>query len=326
MTEATASSAAAQTPRLSVIINNYNYAGFVSRAIDSVLAEGHPETEIVVVDDGSTDGSREVLASYGDRIATVLQVNQGQAAAINAGVRAARGDVLLFLDADDWILPGRLRAVDAAFAANPEAALVYHRLQPMRSDGTLVMKTIPRTLGAGNLVPQLVRSAGWWDFPLTSALAVRKGAWYAAGPIPPEFRISADAWIVGILPFIGPVVALPEALGAYRIHQNTWYRATEDAGTLRKRMAHWKATVQVTNRWLIAQGRPERLSLADHHPYHVAAARLSGVTVRERLGLLLAGLTFRGEADLARRVRRTLVTARDLPSRGAGAALTESSE
>lgn len=314
------------SPLLSVVINNYNYGGFVERAIDSVLAERHPSVEVVVVDDGSTDDSRKILAQYAGRITSVFQENQGQAAAINAGVRAARGSLMLFLDADDWVLPGRLAAVEAAFASHQAAVLVYHRLDPRRSDGTRVMKTIPRTLGAGDLGPQMVRSGGWWDFPLTSALAVRRSAWDAAGEIPTEFRISADAWIVGVLPFLGQVVALPEALGAYRIHQNAWFRATDDAASLRKRMAHWKATVDVTNRWLAGRGRPERLSLADHHPYNVAAARLSGVDARERLALLAQGLRFRGEANLARRARRALAMARSLPPRGAGAAITESSE
>lgn len=313
-------------PRLSVVVNNYNYGGFLAQAIDSVLAERHPGAEVVVVDDGSTDDSPAVLDRYAGRITAVRQVNQGQAAAINAGVRAARGEILLFLDADDWVLPGRLAAVEAAFAANPDAALVYHRLQPTQSDGTPVMKAIPRSLGTGNLVPRMARSAGWWDFPLTSALAVRREAWDAAGPIPPEFRISADAWLVGILPFLGNVVAIPEALGAYRIHRNAWFRATDDAPTLAKRMAHWKATVEVTNRWLVAHGRPERLSLADHHPYRVAAARLSGVGLGERLALLGHGLAFGGEPSLARRARRALATCRSLPSRGASSALTERPE
>jgi glycosyltransferase involved in cell wall biosynthesis len=326
MSRAGTTTPAAGRPRLSVIVNNYNYAGFLAQAIDSALAQRHPAAEVIVVDDGSTDDSRAVLDRYAGRVTAVLQPNGGQAAAINAGVRAARGEIFVFLDADDWMLPGRLAAVEAAFAAKPAAALVYHRLQPTRSDGTPVMKAIPRTLGAGNLVPRMVRSAGWWDFPLTSALAVRRAAWDAAGPIPPEFRISADAWLVGILPFLGPVVGLPEALGAYRIHQNAWFRTTDDAVTLRKRMAHWKATVEITNRWLVARGRPERLSLADHHPYHVAAARLSGVDRRERLALLMQGLAFGGEANLARRARRALATCRSLPSRDAGGALTETSE
>lgn len=317
----TSGRAAADRPRLSVIINNYNYGVFIAQAIDSVLAERHPGAEVVVVDDGSTDGSRQVLAGYGARIVTVLQPNGGQAAAINAGVRAARGAILLFLDADDWILPGRLAAVEAAFAANPDSGLVYHRLQPADSDGRPLLKPLPRTLAAGDLVPAMTRAAGWWEFPMTSALAVRRRAWDAAGPIPETFRISADAWIVGIQPFLGPVTALPEALSAYRIHQNTWFGATEDAATLRKRMAHWQATVDATNRWLAARGRPERLDLADHHPYHLAAARLAGVGLRQRTALLARGLAFPGEASLARRAVRAFASFRSLPARGiAGAA------
>jgi glycosyltransferase involved in cell wall biosynthesis len=316
---------AGERPRISVVINNYNYGAFLATAIDSVLSARHPGTEVVVVDDGSADASRQVLASYGSRIVTVLQPNGGQAAAINAGVQAARGEILLLLDADDWILPGRIAAVDAAFAAHPDAVLVYHRLQPAGSDGRPLLKPLPRTMAAGNLAPAMTRSAGWWEFPMTSALAIRRSAWNAAGPIPESFRISADAWIVGILPFLGQVVALPEVLGIYRIHQNTWFRAIEDPATLRKRMAHWKATVEVTNRWLVTQGRPERLRLADHHPYRLAAARLSGVTLRERMGLLAHGLTFAGEANLARRTRRALAAVRSLPSRTA-AGLAESPE
>lgn len=312
----TSERAPAGAPRLSVVINNYNYGGFLAQAIDSVLAERHPSAEVVVVDDGSTDTSREVLAGYGARVVSVLQPNRGQAAAINAGVAAARGAILLFLDADDWILPGRLAAVEAAFAANPAAGLVYHRLQPTASDGRRLLKPLPRTLAAGNLVPAMIRAAGWWEFPMTSALAVRRSAWDAAGPIPETFRISADAWIVGIQPFLGPVVALPGSFSAYRVHQNTWFGAAEDAAALRKRMAHWQATVEATNRWLAARDRPERLRLADHHPYRLAAARLAGVDLRQRAALLAHGLAFAGEANLARRARRALASFRSLPAQG----------
>lgn len=305
------------SPRLSVVINNYNYGRFLQRAIDSVLAERHPRAEVVVVDDGSTDDSRQILSRYAGRIVTVLQPNRGQAVAINSGVRAARGDILLFLDADDWVLPGRLSAVEAAFAAVPDAALVYHRLQPVRSDGSEVMGAIPRTLSAGDLGPRMLRSAGWWDFPLTSGIAVRRAAWESAGPIPEAFRISADAWLVGIVPLLGRVVAVPETLGCYRVHQNTWFRTTDDKDMLRTRMAHWKAIVEATNQWLAARGRAERLSLDDHYPYHVAAAQLSGVDTRRRLALLWLGLKTSGEASPARRVRGAVATFCSLPSRGA---------
>ena len=83
-----------QQPRrlASIIINNYNYGRYLPKAIDSALAQSYPHTEILVVDDGSSDDSRTVIASYGDRIIPVLKQNGGQASALNAGFAASRGD------------------------------------------------------------------------------------------------------------------------------------------------------------------------------------------------------------------------------------------
>jgi len=131
-------------PRISVVINNYNYGALIDRALDSALAQDEPCTEIIVVDDGSRDESRSVLERYRERVHLIFQDNQGQAAAINAGVRASRGEFICFLDADDWWAPGKLTAIVAAFNADPHISLVYHRLQPVLSDGTFTLKPIPR--------------------------------------------------------------------------------------------------------------------------------------------------------------------------------------
>lgn len=98
-------------PTVSVIIPTYNRAHSVGAALDSVLAQEPPADEVIVVDDGSTDGTTEVLAAYGDRITVVRQDNAGAAAARNAGVRRARGDWVAFLDSDDLWRPGRLAAL-----------------------------------------------------------------------------------------------------------------------------------------------------------------------------------------------------------------------
>src|SRR5688572_24093435 len=95
-------------PRVSAIIPNYNYAYYLPRAIDSVLAQTYPHVEIVVVDDGSTDNSETVLKSYGGRIRWLRQQNQGVAAARNHGVRETTGELVAFLDADDLWLPLKL--------------------------------------------------------------------------------------------------------------------------------------------------------------------------------------------------------------------------
>ncbi|SDY37131.1 Glycosyltransferase involved in cell wall bisynthesis [Jannaschia faecimaris] len=290
-------------PSISVIINNYNYAPYLSRAIESALDQADVAAQVVVVDDGSTDASRDLIESFGDRIKPVFQRNAGQAAAINAGVKASTGELLCFLDADDWFAPGKLSAVGAAFAANPAAGLVYHRLQPTLSDGSAAFRPIPRSLCDGDLAPMMARTGGVWPFPMTSAVSVRRSLWQRAGDIPPVLRISADAWLVGVYPFLAEVVALPEILGCYRIHDNTWYRAQDDAAMLRKRMSHWRLTIELTNDFLCRDGLPWRLDLADHHAHRVAQAKHDGASRGDRLRLLGAGLRDRAEPNFARRAR-----------------------
>src|SRR4051794_6220176 len=89
--------------RVSVIINNYNYSAYLREAIDSALDQTYPHVEVVVVDDGSTDDSREIISKYGTKVIPVLQNNGGQGAAFNSGFAASRGEIVCFLDADDGL-------------------------------------------------------------------------------------------------------------------------------------------------------------------------------------------------------------------------------
>src|SRR5438045_4325502 len=93
---------------VSVVIPNYNYARYVGDAVDSVLGQTYADLEVIVVDDGSTDASRDVLLSYGDSVKTISQQNQGVSAARNNGVAASRGEFVAFLDADDLWLPEKV--------------------------------------------------------------------------------------------------------------------------------------------------------------------------------------------------------------------------
>lgn len=301
-----------ETPDVSVVINNFNYGRFLRTAIDSALEQTGVSAEVVVVDDGSDDESAEVIAHFGERIRPRFQPNGGQARAINAGVAMAHAPILAFLDADDWFRPGKLRAVCNAFAAAPAAGLVYHRLQPVYSDGRAAFAAIPRSLCRGDLGPRLLRSGGRWPFPMTSALAVRRSLWDDAGEIPVAFSISADAWITGVLPFLAPVVALPEALAFYRIHDNAWYRSQDDAAMLARRMAHWARTVEVTNDFLAARQIAGKLRLADNFAHQLAAARLGQPDAPGLLALAVQGLTDAGEPHPLRRLRDTLRALIDL--------------
>ena len=110
---------------ISVIIPAWNRAREVGNAIDSAFAQTLPPLEVIVVDDGSTDETPEVLARYGDHIRVVRQSNQGVAAARNAGIAVANGDFLAFLDSDDVWLPRKLELQMARFDADPGLGLVH---------------------------------------------------------------------------------------------------------------------------------------------------------------------------------------------------------
>ncbi len=123
--------------RVSVIINNYNYGEFLSQAIESALAQTHAPIEIIAVDDGSTDGSREILSGYGKRVSALLKMNGGQASAFNAGWSASRGDILCFLDADDWWIPEKAaRTAELVSKLGAERPLMLcHRLSRFDASG-----------------------------------------------------------------------------------------------------------------------------------------------------------------------------------------------
>lgn len=114
-----------ENPLVSVIIPNYNHARFLGDAVRSVLEQTYRPVEIIVVDDGSTDNSGEVAAGFGEQIRYIYQTNAGLSAARNTGLRAAKGDLIGVLDADDMYEPNFLATLVAALQADPEADGVY---------------------------------------------------------------------------------------------------------------------------------------------------------------------------------------------------------
>jgi hypothetical protein len=110
---------------VSVIVATYNHGHYLPDAIDSVLNQTHSRVEVIVVDDGSTDNTRDVLTRYGDRLRYQHQSNLGLAAARNTGLSLASGEFLVFLDADDLLLPRMIEESVKRFEAEPEAGVVH---------------------------------------------------------------------------------------------------------------------------------------------------------------------------------------------------------
>lgn len=117
----------AQAPRLSVVVNNYNYARFLVEALDSVIPQLLPADELIVVDDGSTDESPDILARYAQtpRVKVLFQHNQRQLNAMLNGMAAAQGDLCLMLDSDDYYLPGYLQSIRTLATIYPEVGMFF---------------------------------------------------------------------------------------------------------------------------------------------------------------------------------------------------------
>ena len=115
-----------QWPSVSVVICAYNYERFVAESVDSALAQEYPadRLEIIVVDDGSTDATPDILARYADRVRVVRQRNAGLIAATTRGIEESTGDLVALLDADDAWRPDKLRRQAALLQARPEVGLV----------------------------------------------------------------------------------------------------------------------------------------------------------------------------------------------------------
>ncbi|SEE13344.1 Glycosyl transferase family 2 [Rhizobiales bacterium GAS188] len=223
-------------PLVSVLINNYNYARFLGAAIDSVLHQDYPFIEIVVVDDGSTDDSREIIAGYGDRIVSVLKANGGQGSAFNAGVVASRGEILCFLDADDVFFPGKVARVVEIFSRDDlgsKPVMVHHFMAMMSSaDDGLAGRPHGRTHASPlNLYEFAKRYRFLWnEAGPTSALCINRRLADRIFPIPEEgVRISADDFVIGGASLLGELHSVEEKLAGYRIHGNNNWFGTEPA-------------------------------------------------------------------------------------------------
>lgn len=123
-------------PEVSVVIPCYNAEKYLRQAIDSVFAQTYSNLELIVVNDGSTDKSGAILASYGDRIRVIHQQNQGLSAARNVGIASALGEYVAFLDADDYWQPDKLRQQIAVMEANPNLALCHTQFEMVEADGS----------------------------------------------------------------------------------------------------------------------------------------------------------------------------------------------
>jgi glycosyltransferase involved in cell wall biosynthesis len=273
-------------PRVSVIINTYNHDRFVTQALRSVAGQDFParETEIIVVDDGSTDATPKLLNEFWPLIRFIRKENGGQVSAFNAGIEIARGEILAFLDGDDWWSTSKLSRVVAAFDANPNLAAVGHGYYEVTENGDHTATISPERICHLNLESpsDARRSAPFRIFLGTSRLAVRASVIPQVLPVPTELPFF-DNFIFTQAVAIGGADILPEPLCYYRIHSGSMY-----AGDVTNRKRLWTryrllcGLLEHLPRRLLSLGVPENTILA---------LLESDFVDRDRLKLILRGGT-----------------------------------
>ncbi|RWO63269.1 glycosyltransferase [Mesorhizobium sp.] len=209
-------------PRVSIVVTCYNYGHFLENCLDSILVQSQPAAQIVVVDDGSTDATGQILERYASRVEVIHTKNLGQAAAFNTGFAAATGDIILFLDADDLLRP---EAIEVLFHHwSDDLAVLNFGLDTIDEAGRSTGLYTPSIHSdSGDNRPRLLQS-GTFAFPPTSGNAFARSLLDAVLPMPEaRWRISADCYLIRAAALFGRFGHVPQVLGSYRIHGGNNY-------------------------------------------------------------------------------------------------------
>lgn len=222
--------------QVSVVIPCYNAARYVAATLRSVLSQTGVEMQVIVVDDGSTDGSAELVRSQFPDVALVQQPNQGVAAARNRGVQHAVHDWVAFVDADDIWLPGKLQAQLHLLSAHPQARMAYTSWQVWTSDDPEPAREwLSEVQAGGDKMPTWIGPSGWIYPELllicevwTSTVLARRSLLEELGGFDPTLRIGEDwdLWLRASR--VTQILQVPKPLALYRMHPDSITKAPPD--------------------------------------------------------------------------------------------------
>jgi glycosyltransferase involved in cell wall biosynthesis len=215
----------------SIILSSYNSKTFIIAAVESALNQDYEDFEVIVVDDGSTDGSLDLLRAIRDsRLKVLTKQNEGQASAMNVGFEESSGETVFFMDGDDLSYSHRIRTVLLDLAEHPEAIGVMHSLEEIdvqgiprlnsRGKARMVRARPPEVKGDILDLYFLLRATGARHlYTVTSGLAYRRRILENIFPLPTEnWRTCPDHLLISLAAYFGPVFIEDRILGAYRIH------------------------------------------------------------------------------------------------------------
>lgn len=206
------SSSPADLPLVSVVTPSLNQAQFLASTIESVLDQNYPNLEYIVIDGGSTDGSREIIQRYADRLAFwSSEPDAGQTDALNKGFARINGDLLAYINADDVYYPGAIAEAVAYLQAHLEVGMVYGDADYIDEDG----QVIGRFPAAQTDLRRLLR--GFVHIPQQTAF-FRASLWEAVGPLDVSFQFAMDYDLWVRIASISPLHYHPKLWAGFRLH------------------------------------------------------------------------------------------------------------
>jgi glycosyltransferase involved in cell wall biosynthesis len=222
-------------PLVSIVIDNYNYGQFLRDAINSALNQSYANIEIILVDDGSTDDSREIIASYGDKILPVLKENGGQASAFNAGFDASSGELICFLDSDDILMPEKVAEIVTVFECYPDIGWCFHPLRLVNELRRELMEIRTARCPSGQRDFRAYIQSGKRRFshPATSGLCFSRSLLKLILPMPEAITITSDNYLKFAAFYLERGFFIERELASQRIHCNNAYTLRKDKPQLR---------------------------------------------------------------------------------------------
>lgn len=215
-------------PAITVLVDTYNHERFIEEALVSVVEQDFSakDMEVIVVDDGSTDRTPDIVRKFAPRVRLLRKANGGQASAFNAGIPEARGEIVAFLDGDDWWARNKLSIVMAAMVSTPEVGIVGHGIAEVDVDSKPVRTLAPPPIGIFSLQTdegaQTFRN--YMAFLGTSRVTIRKSVLAETIPVPDSLSIEADEFMVAAAMAQTSAKLLHEPLTFYRLHDGNLYQ------------------------------------------------------------------------------------------------------
>jgi glycosyltransferase involved in cell wall biosynthesis len=252
-------------PAITALIDTYNHERFIEEAIVSVLEQDFPaaDVEILVVDDGSTDRTPDIIRKFAPSVRMIRKSNGGQASAFNAGIPEAHGRIIAFLDGDDSWAPDKLSRVAEHFEAHPEIGVVGHGFFQMDTSEGKTIQILPPVQGpiSFTTAPGAAQFRQMMCFFGTSRLAIRKAVAMRAIPVPESILIEADEFLCILAIARSSATILPEPLTYYRLHEDNLYhfRSPDAAKLTRKHDSIAALAHELAPRLAAAAVGPERI-------------------------------------------------------------------